>query len=256
MERIVDTATPELIERFNATFDFATIPLSDKAPLGLHWCLAQRAAMTTELGSDGHPRLDGSFLPPVPLPRRMWAGSNVTFCRPIKPSEIVERISRIANIEWKVGRSGPLCFVTVEHTMTADGEDRVCERQDLVYRGAVSPGSTFHRRLSCGPVTVRPELLFRYSALTFNSHRIHYDHCYARDEEGYPDIVVQGPLQATLLLQALSQRIENITWFSFRAVSPLFLSDGFRILVTEEADHLIGRIILDDGTTTMEASAK
>lgn len=177
----------------------------EEAPLGFHWCLAPRLATLAETDADGHPKR-GDFLPPVDLPRRMWAGGELELLQPLKVGDSVERRSRIAAVDFKHGRSGPLCFVTVTHEIVVASETSLRERHDIVYRekaaGAASKPeapATVHAAEQI--IDPSPVLLFRYSALTFNSHRIHYDADYARNEEGYDGLVVHGPLQATLLLQ-------------------------------------------------------
>lgn len=202
-----EVLTPALVRRFNATFDRSsgTAP-GDEAPLLIHLCLAQPIAPMSALGRDGHPAL-GGFLPPVPLPRRMWAGGAFDFHGAIRIGETVTRCSVIRDVTLKRGRSGPLCFVTVDHEVTSDGRPSLSERQDIVYRDAApaTPPATEPEPAETGTHTralsPTPTLLFRYSALTFNGHRIHYDRTFCTETEGYPGLVVHGPMQATLLCQ-------------------------------------------------------
>ncbi|GGH53501.1 protein dehydratase [Frigidibacter albus] len=220
-----EAVTPRLLDRFRATLaphlaDFGA------APAGVHWCLAPPAIAASGLGPDGHPA-KGDFLPPVSLPRRMWAGGEVEFLDPLREGDNVTRTSRIADVQTKTGRSGTLCFVTVRHDLVTERGLALRERQDLVYRAAASASAPpapaeIHggSDLEWG-VAVDPVLLFRYSALTFNGHRIHYDTPYAREVEHYPGLVIHGPLQATLLLNLAA------TWggglprrFAFRGLSP------------------------------------
>ncbi|MBY6161998.1 MaoC family dehydratase N-terminal domain-containing protein [Mameliella alba] len=228
-DSLSEILTPTLVARFAATFD-RDVPLDNgaDAPAMIHLCLCHPAAPTTALASDGHPRR-GGFLPPVPLPRRMWAGGEIVFAAAPRIGETITRRSVIEDVATKQGRSGALCFVTVRHHYTAGERRLLSERQDIVYREAAQPGTTppapppaesgpYRRSLTAGPA-----LLFRYSALTFNGHRIHYDLPYATETEGYPGLMVHGPMQATLLAQmAEDQRGTPPKTFRFRSLSPLF----------------------------------
>lgn len=201
----------------------------DELPLLAHWLNFLPAAHQSELGEDGHPRR-GGFLPPVSLPRRMWAGSRIEFHRTLRVGEEVSRTSRIAAVNSKQGRSGSLVFVRVTHEIRSGESLAITEEQDIVYRDAPQTGNVqtptpapdeavWRREIVPSPV-----LLFRYSALTFNAHRIHYDRPYATQVEDYPGLVVHGPLIATLLLDLVyrSMPAAKVRRFSFRAVSPLF----------------------------------
>jgi 3-methylfumaryl-CoA hydratase len=200
------------------------------APLPLlhHWLYFWDVKPPAELGPDGHPA-KGGFLPPVPLPRRMWAGGQLEFHRPLKLGDVVTRTSTIEAVTRKSGRSGELVFVTVRHDLESDEGLAVSELQDLVYREPASsalpmpepkpaPDTVWSETIDPDPV-----LLFRYSALTMNGHRIHYDRPYAIDQESYPGLVVHGPLQATLLI-ALAERnlAARISGFTFRGQQPAF----------------------------------
>lgn len=207
----------------------------DPLPEGWHWLYFRPLTRRSELGSDGHPAR-GDFLPPVPLPRRMWAGGRIRFPGRLHLGEGVERRSRILAVEEKEGRSGRLIFVTVGHEIGTAGTVVVEEEQDLVYAEARSPDEGFggppppgeaawSESYTAGPVT-----LFRFSALTFNAHRIHYDHPYATEIEGYPGPVVHGPLLALLLLDAGSRASKGRPIrFTYRAVSPLFSGEHFEL---------------------------
>lgn len=204
-----DLLTPELARRFAATLDLPLAP-GPVAPRLIHLCLAPPVAPLSALGRDGHPAR-GGFLPPVPLPLRMWAGGAFTFHRDLAVGATVTRQSRIADVVLKDGRSGPLCFVTVNHRLSdADGL-AIEERQDLVFRtqsapgSAVPPGPAAEEGQYRHPVDGSAVVLFRYSAITFNGHRIHYDQPYATGVEGYPGLVVHGPLQATWLYHFASR---------------------------------------------------
>lgn len=202
-----------------------------------HWLHFLPVNPLREAGPDGHPTR-GGFLPPVPLPRRMWAGSRLIFLKPLRIGERAFRVSTVKNVARKSGKSGDLVFVTVRHVVSGEDGPAIDEEHDIVYRAAAAPGAPAPASeippdgaewsVSVNPDTV---LLFRYSALTFNSHRIHYDLDYATREEGYPGLVVHGPLIATLLLDALRRtRPEaRVMKFSFRAVAPTFHIDPFSV---------------------------
>jgi 3-methylfumaryl-CoA hydratase len=224
------TATP--LAALSATLDRddpEPQPGSDVPPLW-HWLYFPPLVRHSEIGPDGHPRR-GGFLPPVPLPRRMWAGSRLQFNHPLQVGDEITRASRIVKVDGKTGRSGELVFVTVRHEVTNAHGLALSEEQDIVYRGAALPGAaapapqraamdeTFARTIVPDPV-----LLFRYSALTFNGHRIHYDRPYAAEVEHYPGLVVHGPLIATLLLDLLrrEQPQARVRRFDFTAVRPVF----------------------------------
>lgn len=204
--------------------------VGDAIPPPWHWLYFLSLPPQSEIGPDGH-AVRGGFLPPVPLPRRMWAGSRIRFLRPIRVGDEAERASRIANVQVKNGQDGPLVFVHVHHEIRCSGQTAILEEHDIVYRDLAVPsqrtvakeaapsGEQWLRRIVPDEV-----LLFRYSALTFNGHRIHYDRRYVTEVEGYPGLVVHGPLIATLLLELLESKLPErcIKSFSFRAVKPLF----------------------------------
>src|SRR5690606_27943509 len=226
-----DILTPSLVEKFNATLGLPghDVQSGDTAPRLIHFCLCQPAVPMAALGDDGHPSR-GGFLPPVPLPRRMWAGSEIAFERELRVGDTIRRQSRVADVAAKTGRSGTLCFVTVDHEISAASGVAVTERQTLVYRAEsgtsqVAPApEPAPAGVTVEKVDICPVLLFRYSALTFNGHRIHYDRPYAMTEEGYPGLVVHGPLQASLLIH-LAARCHGGSppaRFAFRGVSPAF----------------------------------
>ncbi|KFI29553.1 protein dehydratase [Haematobacter massiliensis] len=261
-ERKSERVTEALVERFNATLDLGgEVSDGDAAPLLIHLCLAPPVAPTASLGADGHPAR-GGFLPPVPLPRRMWAGGAFAFHDDIRVGEQVTRISTIRDVTLKEGRTGPLCFVTVDHRIESDDRLVIEERQDIVYRNADAPGVTpkaaepaaegTHRL----PVTPTPPLLFRYSALTFNGHRIHYDAPYVTGEEGYPGLVVHGPLQATQLLHfAAKLRGSGPARFDFRSLSPLYDTAGYTLNAEADGEGLRLWTARVDGPVAMEARA-
>ncbi|MEB2399123.1 MAG: MaoC family dehydratase N-terminal domain-containing protein [Alcaligenaceae bacterium] len=220
-----------------ATLDIPAAPLDgDPLPPGWHWLFFNPVERRSGLGPDGHPRR-GGFLPPIELPRRMWAGSRIRYLADLPVGDAATRRSRIARVENKVGKRGALWFVTVEHAISANGELCIVEEQDIVYREATPAGAGAalqpHDAESDWGRDFQPDttLLFRYSALTFNGHRIHYDQAYARSEEGYPDLVVHGPLTATLLQQFAVEQGGGrpLSRFDFRGVSPLFVDRSFRL---------------------------
>lgn len=229
-ESASELVTAALVQRFRATFDeeSGSPPEGEVVPRMLHWCLAQPAVPGRALAPDGHPAR-GGFLPPVPLPRRMWAGGTLAFGGDIRVGDRVRRVSRVESLDVKERRTGALCFVKVRHRVDVDGTEVVDETHDIVYRdhdtGApvakvMEPAPEgAHRR----PVDPTPILLFRYSALTFNGHRIHYDHPYATRTEGYPGLIVHGPLQATQLYRfATEVRGVPPSRLTYRGLSPLF----------------------------------
>jgi 3-methylfumaryl-CoA hydratase len=258
-EETSDTVTPRLVHALLATLDQG----GDAVTPTIHWCLAPAIAPEHELGPDGHPTR-GGFLPPVPLPRRMWAGGVLELHDALRVGDTVTRRSRIADVQAKQGRSGNLCFVTVAHDYLTERGPAISERQDIVYREADSPTTS-----GGAPEPARPEprwrrtitadatLLFRYSALTFNGHRIHYDRTYCREVEHYPGLVVHGPLQATLLVEhAIASRGTRPRCFEFRAVRPLFDGKEFSINAAEADGGLSLWIADEGGRATMTATAR
>jgi 3-methylfumaryl-CoA hydratase len=240
-ESAADAIAAMPVAALAATLDMET-PLDALPPLW-HWIFFTPKAPASDIGADGHPRR-GGFLPPVPLPRRMWAGGRLSWHEPLRIGDPVTRTSRIERVSEREGRSGALVFVTVRHDIAGPRGLAVTEEHDIVYRGLPREGAaapvaqsapadeSFSREVVPDPV-----LLFRYSALTFNGHRIHYDRSYATQAEGYPGLVVHGPLIATLLMQlARSQRPgQAVRRFEFKAVHPVFDIHRF---------HVCGR---DDG---------
>ncbi|MGQ3675160.1 FAS1-like dehydratase domain-containing protein [Xanthobacter sp. TB0139] len=229
-ETATDTVTERLVREMRVTLDQpAGTPMTgDAAILTAHWCLAPPTAPLSALGPDGHPAR-GGFLPPVPLPRRMWAGGRLEFQSPLRVGDTVTRASRIDDVVVKEGRTGTLCFVTVTHDISTERGTAVRERQDIVYRGVDAPTGGKGPAEAPRPATFRaevdpnPVMLFRYSAITFNGHRIHYDRSYCMEEEGYPGLVVHGPLQATLLSEFAALHLgAPPALFDFRSVRPIF----------------------------------
>ncbi len=209
----------------------------DALPPLWHWIYFWTPAPAAAIGPDGH-AARGGFLPPVALPRRMWAGGRLQFHAPLPVGSRAERRSRVTDVKARQGASGTLLFVTVEHAISCNGTACLTEEHDIVYRDLPradaeppapkpAPGNPqWARRVDPDPV-----LLFRYSALTFNGHRIHYDRSYVTGVEGYPGLVVHGPLVATLLMQLAQQALPGRTMraFSFRALGPLFDVESFSL---------------------------
>ncbi len=243
-EARVETVTAAPQAAMIATLDRDDPPPQEgtEVPPLWHWLYFTPVTRASEIGPDGHAKR-GGFLPPVPLPRRMWAGGRLSFSDPLRVGDIAARTSRIADVNVKTGRSGSLVFVCVNHAITTARGTALTEEHDIVYReppqpGAPTPapqaapaGEDFAREIVPDPV-----LLFRYSALTFNGHRIHYDRTYVTEVEGYPGLIVHGPLIATLLLDLLRRNLPQarVQAFSFRAVRPLFDIHRFTVCGREE----------------------
>ena len=233
----------------------------EAAPPLAHWLYFLPAYRQSAAGPDGH-AARGEFLPPVPLPRRMWAGSRLEFLRPFVVASAVRCVSRIAQVTSKEGRSGTLVFVTVRHEVSDAGGPVLTDEHDIVYRGAggaaapvpAPAGERWRREIRPDPL-----LLFRYSAVTFNGHRIHYDHPYATRVEGYPGLVVHGPLIAMLLVDLLRREMPDaaLKSFTFRALRPLFDTASFHTCGLPEASGRSAWLWTRDteGAVTMEATA-
>ena len=262
-----DIISASTLERFTATFD-KNLDLCDALPSLWHWCHFLPIDLQATLAEDGHPQR-GSFLPEdKDLPQRMWAGSQIRFHNHAATGDVVVRTSTITDVKNKVGQSGALMFVKVKHDVhTDDGMLLRSEDQDIVYRPAAKLKITEKSTAEPIPVgkwqrSILPDtrLLFRFSAITFNTHRIHYDQSYACDKEGYPNLVVHGPLIALLLLDLAEEFQSNkkLSSFEFRAVSPLFL--GERIFLNADFDECDSKINLwacnASGQLAMHASAE
>lgn len=268
-ETVADVVTPGPVAALAATLDRSAERPATGTPLPplWHWLYFLPIVRRSELGADGHPRR-GGFLPPIALPRRMWAGSRLTFHRPLLVGDALTRTSTIDAVTPKTGRSGALVFVRVRHEIRRAGEPDVAltEFHDIVYREAPRPGEApgVSQQATRAPAWTKrwvPDavLLFRYSALTFNGHRIHYDRRYATEVEGYPGLVVHGPLVATLLIDLLADALPEarVAGFEFRAVRPLFDTHPFDVCGAPAADgrtvHLWARD--HEGALAMEATA-
>jgi 3-methylfumaryl-CoA hydratase len=237
--QISDTLTGQLTKGLRATLflEIGEPKVGDAAPITVHWCLGQPVVAMSELGPDGHPAR-GGFLPPVPLPRRMWAGGELEFVDALRVGDEVTRTSRIADVTLKTGSTGTLCFVAVDHLIATSRGTAIRERQDIVYRN-VSPGAPASVKPAAPPPAAQHRethiadnvLLFRYSALTFNGHRIHYDRDYVTRVEGYPGLIFHGPMQAALMVEFAAKlrggRVPKK--FSYRGVQPLFEGSEFSV---------------------------
>jgi 3-methylfumaryl-CoA hydratase len=268
-ETVSDVATATPYAALSATLDRAPERPAAGTPLPAlwHWLYFLPLARQSEIGPDGHPRR-GGFLPPVPLPRRMWAGSQFEFHRPLRVGDVLTRVSTIEDVTEKSGRTGALVFVKVRHEIRCGDEAEVAltEFHDIVYREAAKPGDVAPppRMAPAGAKWEKqwvPDdvLLFRYSALTFNGHRIHYDRRYVTGVEGYPGLIVHGPLIATLLLDLLRHQLPgaDVAAYEFRAVRPLFDINPFFVCGAPQEDgrtfHLWARD--HEGALAMDATA-
>lgn len=247
-----------LLDRFEAPGD------GDALPLPWHWLYFLDAPSREGTGEDGHPRR-GGFLPPVPLPRRMWASGEIEVAQPLRLGRPARKTSTVRSVELKQGKAGPLVFVTVVHELHQDGRVCISEQQHLVYRdapsapaplpsGAPAPADVAWTRL----VQPDPVLLFRFSALTYNGHRIHYDRDYATQVEFYPALVVHGPLLATLLLDLAARecRDREPVHFAFRAQRPAFDTDPLRLCGRPEADGAAMWTVDPTGALGMTANVR
>ena len=226
-----------------ALLDYETPPWNEgELPPLAHWLYFLPVVRQSEMDTDGHPKR-GGFLPPVPLPRRMWAGGRLEFSNPLTVGGHSKRLSTIADVKVKEGASGRLVFVTVRHDISCNGQACITEQQDIVYREPVAPSASAAPAKKPKPLpkadvvrtlTATPVMLFRFSALTFNAHRIHYDEIYTRDVEGYAERVVHGPLLATLLADLFlrSAPDQRIGKFSFRATRPCFANSPFDLCLS------------------------
>jgi 3-methylfumaryl-CoA hydratase len=264
-ETLLDQVTRFPVAALSATLDRddSAPQVGDELPPLWHWLYFLPTARQSMLGPDGHPAR-GGFLPPVPLPRRMWAGGRFTFHQPLRVGETITRVSTVQDVTVKHGRGGALCFVLVRHDISGEDGLALVEEHDIVYRDVPRPGEApaAPKRARMDDVwrrDIQPTdpLLFRYSALTFNSHRIHYDRRYVTEVEGYPGLIVHGPLIATLLMDLLRRNTSQaVASFRFRAVSPLFDIAPFSVHGAPDGH---GKVALwarsAEGNLAMEAEA-
>ena len=223
-----------------ATLDITRRDLAPGKPLPpcWHWLYFTERTPASELSHDGHEKL-GNFIPQMDLPRRMWAGSRIAFHQPLQIGEAATKQTMVKSVTEKTGRTGRLAFITLAHEITGDKGGHISDEHDIVYREAPKPGESVPLPITppegaewSETITPDPVMLFRYSALTFNGHRIHYDRDFCRDEEGYPGLVFHGPLTATLLLEALynAHPEREVLDFRFRATAPLFDTAPFKVM--------------------------
>jgi 3-methylfumaryl-CoA hydratase len=265
------TATP--YAALAATLDLPLQGLNRRPSAGTplpylwHWLYFLPIFQQSEIGEDGHARR-GGFLPPVPLPRRMWAGSDFVFSEPLLVGDALSRNSTIVDVRQKTGRTGSLIFVKVKHEIRRNGQTQVAltEHHDIVYRSAASPGDVIPPPVAAPTSAawvrlIHPTdvLLFRYSALTFNGHRIHYDRKYVTEVEGYPGLIVHGPLIATLLMDLLQREMPDVSIlkFEFKAVRATFDIHSFSVHGAPASDGKSVRLWAQDheGWLTMDACA-
>ena len=248
-EEIHDHLSQNLVTRIAATFGEKVPQAGEPLPALWQWCFFQPAIAQDGLGGDGHPAR-GGFLPPADNRNRMWAGGRVEFYSPLRVDARATRISTILDVREKLGKTGSLLFVTVQHDYLQDGQLAIREVQDIVYREPTPPKLAGGEPMPTGiwqeSITPSPTLLFRYSAVTFNGHRIHYDWPYATDTEGYPGLVVHGPLMATLSLRAFCRANPQaqVRRFAYRGVRPLIAPHPFvvrgRVVAAGKAELWVG----------------
>jgi len=265
-EEVTDVVTAHLVKGLRATLfmEIGAPKPGDAAPWTAHWCLAQPVYPMSQLGPDGHPTR-GGFLPPVPLPRRMWAGGELEFFEPLRVGDEMTRSSRISEVTMKSGSTGVLCFVSVEHQITTPRGTAIRERQDIVYRDMSAPQTAAPARAPAPPAVAKhreshiadPVLLFRYSALTFNGHRIHYDRDYVTKVEGYPGLIFHGPMQAAFIVE-LAAKLHGGTApkkLGYRGLQPLFEGSEFSVNANDTSAGMELWIANSAGQPTMKGTA-
>lgn len=255
-----DIVTERLLAEYRSTLGPWLFETSGSAPPGLHWGLAPVTPSHAETGADGA-EAKGLFVPPIPLPRRMWAGGMIETLRPIRAGTRVSRKSTVESVQHKHGSTGELWLVSVLHEIAEAGVVLLRERQDLVFRAmggitppvVVKPGSLDGAR---HVVPGSPLLLFRFSAFTFNGHGIHYDLDHAR-REGYPGLLVHGPMQAALMLNAAAEKLGSVPErFDYRCLAPLLSGNDFGVACEESDGAVVARVIRCDGVTTAEGRVR
>ncbi len=266
-ESVQDLATVVPLRALRATLDRddPAIDTGTEVPPCWHWLYFLPLHRQSGLGPDGH-ALRGGFLPPVPLPRRMWAGSCLEFLAPVRAGQAIERTSRIADVRMKEGRTGALVFVQVHHDIHTEGRHAIHEEHDIVYRDLPAPGEPAPAGVPAPQDALWTResvpdgvLLFRYSALTFNGHRIHYDRRYVTGVEGYPGLIVHGPLIATLLLDLLRRELPaaRVGRFAFKAMKPIFDIAPFSVCARMDGDRTVRLwAVTPEGHLAMDATAE
>ena len=255
IDNVTDYVTPIVEQRYRATLnmDIGNPKDGDPVTSGLHWMLGWNLVKNDELGVDSHPAL-GEFLPPVPLPRRMWAGSEIKVLKPIRVGDKVIKQSTVADIQVKEGRTGLLCFVTAEYNFLVNNEVTINEKHNIVYRDISKSGggSGYSKDIPekadlSEKIFMHPTILFRYSAIGFVGHRIHYDHPYTVDEENYPGLIVHGPLQATYLLRAAEKLMgKSVKSFTHKVMAPVFA----------DSEYMVGVDKMDNGSVSCWGATK
>ena len=255
IDNVTDYVTPIVEQRYRATLnmDIGNPKDGDPVTSGLHWMLGWNLVKNDELGVDSHPAL-GEFLPPVPLPRRMWAGSEIKVLKPIRVGDKVIKQSTVADIQVKEGRTGLLCFVTAEYNFLVNDEVTINEKHNIVYRDISKSGggSGYSKDIPekadlSEKIFMHPTILFRYSAIGFVGHRIHYDHPYTVNEEKYPGLIVHGPLQATYLLRAAEKLMgKQVKSFTHKVMAPVFAN----------SEYMVGVDKMDDGSVSCWGATK
>ncbi len=260
-----ETISVEPLKRMRAMLDYTPKSMTDGevVPPLWHWAYFINPVRASDLGRDGH-AAQGEFMPPIPLPRRMWAGSQLKFNAPLRVGEKARRESTIRDVRLKQGRSGKLCFVEIEHAILVGDELKLTEIHNVVYRDIKQPGDDKaeppeapDKAQWTREVVPDSTLLFRYSALTFNGHRIHYDLNFCHHQEGYPGLVVHGPLTATMLLETAIRHNpdRSLTACEFRAYSPLFNNVSFTLNGKIEGDDTVLWATNPDNRLAMKATA-
>ena len=255
IDNVTDYVTPIVEQRYRATLnmDIGNPKDGDPVTSGLHWMLGWNLVKNDELGVDSHPAL-GEFLPPVPLPRRMWAGSEIKVLKPIRVGDKVIKQSTVVDIQVKEGRTGLLCFVTAEYNFLVNDEVTINEKHNIVYRDISKSGggSGYSKDIPekadlSEKIFMHPTILFRYSAIGFVGHRIHYDHPYTVNEENYPGLIVHGPLQATYLLRAAEKLMgKPVKSFTHKVMAPVFAN----------SEYIVGVDKMDDGSVSCWGATK
>jgi len=255
IDNVTDYVTPIVEQRYRATLnmDIGNPKHGEPVTSGLHWMLGWNLVKNDELGVDSHPAL-GEFLPPVPLPRRMWAGSEIKVLKPIRVGDEVVKQSTVADIQVKEGRTGLLCFVTAEYNFLVNDEVTINEKHNIVYRDISKSGggSGYSKEIPeradlSEKIFMHPTILFRYSAIGFVGHRIHYDHPYTVNEENYPGLIVHGPLQATYLLRAAEKLMgKQVKSFTHKVMAPVFAN----------SEYMVGVDKMDDGSVSCWGATK